>query len=175
MTDATQTPPRRGPARTQIPPSAPRKPSPLLPNPEEASTRKKGVLELIGAACIPLAGMAAVQQSRNEDDSAISPFAMDIYTIQANAEPIADAVVAFADNYPVLGAILDKVSKASGLGGLVATVMTVGLQIAENHGKLALDARLVPGVMPREDVARAVRMDAEARMKAATNGDTATS
>lgn len=155
MTDTTQEVPRRGASGARVPPATRTKSPPIPPQPEDIPVRKKAVLELIGAACIPLAGMAAVEQARLPEGR-ISPFAMDIFTIQSQAEPIADAVVSFAGNYPVLGAILDKVSKATGLGGLVATVMTLGLQLAENHGKLSLDAKLIPGVVPREEMAAVV-------------------
>lgn len=168
MSNTDQLPPRRGAGGTQAPPSTAQRRPPVSPPKEEVPGRKKAILELIGAACIPLAAMASVQHASSDDANAVSPFAMDIFIIQANAEPIADAVVGFANNYPVLGAVLDKVAKASGLGGLVATVMTVGLQIAENHGKLAMDAKLIPGVTPREEMAQIVLAEA-----AVHNGDTA--
>lgn len=132
-------------------------------------TRKQGVLELIGTAEIPLAGMAAIDQMQNPEG--VSPYAMDVYAIEAHKEPIADAIVDIAEQYPVLGSVLDKIAKTTPFSALVASVMALGMQIAENHNTLPPTLKgAAPGLIPREDLARMVKTDGERLAKASANG-----
>lgn len=133
--------------------------------------RKQAVLEVIGIATIPLAGMAAYQTATGPPNS-ISPFALDCKTVEIHSNSFADAVVDLADSYPVLGAVLDRIGTVTPFGALAATVMAVGLQIAENHGNLPPSARgISPTLINRNDMANLVVADAEKlKQKIENNG-----
>lgn len=163
MTDTTQRPPRR--SGTVGPP--PRSQNGATPSStyEEAPPRKQAVLDIIGIAMIPLAGLTAIQQAREPES--VSPFAMDCFAIEAHASSLADSVVKLANGYPVLGAVLDKASSVTPLGALAGTVMALGMQIAENHGKLNMPAMAKQklGVIDRQEMAQTVLK------QAAVNGE----
>lgn len=121
--------------------------------------RREAINELIGTAIIPLAAMAAIDQVK--DPEGVSPYAMDVYAIQMHQGPLTDAIVDIAEQYPVLGAVLDKIGKATPFGALAAAVIGLGVQIAENHGALPQTMRgASPTLIPRQDLATAIRKDA---------------
>lgn len=121
--------------------------------------RREAINELIGTATIPLAAMAAIDQVK--DPEGVSPYAMDVYAIQIHSEPLTNAIVDIAEQYPVLGAVLDKIGKATPFGALAAAVIGLGVQLAENHGVLPPTLRSAsPTFIPRQNLADAVRKDA---------------
>lgn len=129
------------------------------------SARKQTVLELLGLPCIPLAALAAYEQrSYGEDSKQVSPYALDIYAIQMHSEGLADSVVDLCESYPVLGAVIDKIGATTPFMAITASVIAIGTQLAENHGRLPDSMRGVsPALIPREDLARIVWTDAETR------------
>lgn len=134
--------PSPGGKRSNVPP----------PKPQVSySARKQGVVDLFDVALIPLAGLAAVDTAKNPDD--VSVYALDIIAIERHKEPIADAIVELSNSYPVLGAVLDKIAVSTPIAALLASVMTLGLQIAENHRLMPDNARSAMegmGVIPRD-------------------------
>lgn len=158
--------PKRSTVVTGNAPKTPPKSSPTFP------PRKQAVLELIGVPLVPLSAMAAYQQ-RNAPDS-VSPYALDVATIGMNSEAMADAIVGIADNYPVLGAALDKFAITTPFMALVAVGMTVAAQIAENHGKLPDGMRAgIPGVIDRQELAEHLVNEARQKVGAANGNGTA--
>jgi hypothetical protein len=134
--------------------------------------RAKTVHELIGVVQIPLATAAAVQTMR-APEGAVSPFALDVYTVQMYSPAAATVIAELADNYPVLGAMLDKIGSATPFAGLVGLGIAMVAQFAENHNSLPDGLRaMAPNLIDREDFARQVKADAEKLQaeKAGTNG-----
>jgi hypothetical protein len=118
--------------------------------------RKQAVLEILGLPCIPLAAMAAIQTVQQPE--AVSPYAMDVMAINMHSEPIADAVVDLANAYPVLGTLLDRIGTTTPFVALVAAVMALGVQLAENHGALSPAMHgLSPSLIQREEFARQIK------------------
>lgn len=162
MPNETQAPRRTGAVRqsgagTADVPSA---------TPRDVSPRKQTVLELLGLPTIPLAAMAAMETRRFGEDSAqVSPYALDVFTLQMHVDGLADAVCDLADSYPVLAAMLDRIGATTPFMAITASVIAIGAQIAENHGKLPETMRGVsPSLVPREDMARVVWEDAQNRV-----------
>jgi len=132
-------------------------------------TRKDAVLELIGLATMPLALLSAYETVRMpEDQHGVSAYTMDVFAIDMHKEPIADAIVELADAYPVLGAMLDQVSKTTPFGGLLMACVGLALQIAENHKQLPETMHAFPGLIPREELAHSIYVKGE-EMKAAAH------
>lgn len=150
---------------------------PPAPSPEDATERlslpmtprKKAVIELLGIPLIPLTAMAAYAEKKRPGE--ISPYTLDVATIGMHSEPLADAVVGMADNYPVLAAALDKIAITTPFMALVAVGITIGAQIAENHGKLPDAMRGVsPGIIDRHEFASQLAGEVQARMSTNGNG-----
>jgi hypothetical protein len=176
--DGPAIPPRGGgSSQTQTPPratqSAPRAAQTATPH-DAPTGRKRAVLELLALPMIPLAGMAAIETVKAGDLDAVSPYAMDVFTLQMHSDMLADAVVGLADNYPVLGAMLDKLAVATPFGAVFTAVVTIGMQIAENHGALGGDnpiRAVVPNLVPREEFAAQILAQGKAARQAArSNG-----
>lgn len=126
------------------------------------TTWKKGLDEVAGAIQIPFAALATKDQIQTQDANAISPYALDIVAIETHKEPIIESVIDLATNYPVLATVLDKISQSTPFAALAASVMTLGAQIAENHGVLPETMRgIAPGIQPREELANRLAQDAE--------------
>lgn len=169
-------PPRRT-STTTAPPTSNRRSEPSriaqdrtepISTGEEPTGRKKAVLELIGVATLPLATMAAVDSARAKEEYYVSPWAMDAHTIAIHAEPLADAVVDLASKNPVLGNLLDRLAVVTPFGAILAAVMPLAFQLAENHGALNEAFRDNPmvNVIPREEF----RANLIAQAMAAQNG-----
>jgi len=156
----TDIPPRRTGTATTPPPRTGAKSAPPPTN------RQKAIAELIGIPMIPLSVLAAVQTVQNPDQ--ISPFTLDVYTLEMHSAPLSEAISDLADNYPVLGAILDKVGSATPFMALTGAIMAIGVQIAENHGVLPDGMRgSIPTLISRQDLAQQIVAEAKAK----SNGD----
>lgn len=124
---------------------------------------KKGILETIGALEIPFAFNAAKDQAAfGNDPSFVSPYALDLHAIEMHKEPLADAVMDLADNFPVLGVVLDRLSQSTPFAALATTAISLGLQIAENHGVLPETMHgISPSLIPRDDLAQHLKDESE--------------
>lgn len=133
--------------------TATKTPGPPSAKPAAAKTAQKrtqvdyrpGLLGLFGQATMAAATVGVL---RNEPALIADAAAID------NAAPaIADAINSAADTWPLVAAICDKVlAVGPHAGGIVALVGLVG-QIAVNHKMMP--AGLVPGTMPRDQLAAA--------------------
>lgn len=127
--------------------------------------RRDTVLELITYISIPLIGKAALEQTQlNENE--ISPYSLDVETINLHKKEFASIVVALSDEFPVIGVLLDRVSGAGPIAAMVTMSLTIGLQFAENHGKLPDQVRKIAPIIPREDLALGLKQEADARHSA---------
>lgn len=137
--------------------------------------RAEAVSELVNYITIPLAVKAAQDEARLEENQ-ISPFALDLYVIGQSKDQLASAIVDVAEEYPVLGVVLDKLGVAGPVGALVMTVATIGMQIAENHQRLSPQMTQSLPVIPAQDLAQAIRSEVkrpkQTQEKAADNGST---
>lgn len=125
--------------------------------------RFKTASEFIGYLEMPLITVAAIQEQKNP--GAISPYSLDLFVIEANKPAIAANIVEFANEYPVLGAVLDRFAMGGPIMGLFILSLTIAGQCMENHGKLPDKVRgAVPGLIDRDELASVVqaRMDAQA-------------
>jgi hypothetical protein len=142
----------------------------------DLSARAKAVKEIIGLACIPLAGMAAIQTARTpvgEGQTFISPYSLDVYTIQMHSDALAEAIAELGDSYPVLGATLDRIASLTPSATIFGVGLLVAMQIAENHGRLTEQARaMVPApILSRDEMAAMIIHEAEKEQSA--NGSAA--
>jgi hypothetical protein len=140
------------PPRTRHAPPKPAEPAPSKTLGERAksaaktlSARAKTAKELIHLACIPLAGKAAIDAKRNgpkyveqygENAVYVSPFALDVYAIQTHSDALAESVAELGDIYKPLGVILDRIASVVPGASIGGVIIMLGMQIAENHGKL---------------------------------------
>jgi len=125
--------------------------------------RYKTAGELIGYLEMPLIMLAALQEAKHPGE--VSPYALDVYVIEAQKPVAASLVVDISNEYPVLGAILDKFALGGPVVGLFLLSLSIGGQCMENHGKLPDKVRgMVPGLLRREDLASTVQAKAEAAM-----------
>jgi hypothetical protein len=125
------------------------------------SARAKAVKEIIGLACIPLAGAAAIQTARtpvSEGQTFISPFSLDVYTVQLHSDALAEAIAELGDSYPVLGATLDRIAALTPSATIFGVGLLIMMQIAENHGRLSEQSRaMVPvPIMSRDEMAERI-------------------
>lgn len=130
--------------------------------------RYKTAIDLVGYLEMPLITVAAIQEQKNPGQ--ISPYALDLFVIEANKPAIGANIVEFANEYPVLGAVLDRFAMGGPIMGLFLTSLTIAGQCLENHGKLPEKVRgVIPGLIDRNDLAQAVqtKMDAQAEQAAA--------
>lgn len=135
------------------------------PMPQDMTPRKAAVIELLAIPQIPLVGLAAAEQARNPEG--ISVYALDIWAIQAYSEPLADAVVALANQYPVLGVLLDRMAVTAPILQLLSTGIALAAQIAENHAALPAGMRgISPQLIERTELADRMKKDAEERAAA---------
>jgi hypothetical protein len=110
--------------------------------------------------------LATIDTVRAGEPEAVSPYAMDMRTVQMYEEPIAEAVANLADAYPVLGAVLDRIGTTAPFIALIGLGMSLGMQLAENHGALPEGMRAAgasAGLVYREDMARHLRDEARER------------
>lgn len=137
---------------------------------KELSARAQTAKEIIGLACIPLAGAAAIHTARwqrqNPESSAnfISPFTLDVQTVQMHGDALATAVAELSDSYPALGQMLDRIGMISPAAGIVGVGVMIAMQIAENHNKLSPAAREfspVP-IVPRDEMGAILMANAAA-------------
>lgn len=130
--------------------------------------RKAAMLDTIALTQIPLSGLAVIEQ-RGLADGEVGSFTLDLVTIEGHKEPLADAVIGLAEQYPVLGRVLDKLAVATPFGALLSVTLSLGVQIAENHRSLPTAARgLSPNLVSRDDLV--AQFQEEARRAAETNG-----
>jgi hypothetical protein len=130
--------------------------------------RKAAVLDAIALTQIPLSGLAVIEQ-RGLAEGQVGSFTLDLVTIEGHKEPLADAVVGLAEQYPVLGRVLDKLAMATPFGALLSVTLSLGVQIAENHRSLPTAARgLSPNLVARDDLVAQLQEDA--RRPAESNG-----
>lgn len=117
----------------------------------ERADRITAVSEAIGMVQIPLATLAAVEQRRIGKDE-VGSFTLDIVTIDSHKAPLAEAITDLAEHYPVLGAVLDKLAKATPFGALLSVAISLGAQLAENHRALPSHLRgASPNLVPRDE------------------------
>lgn len=153
------------PPRTRVADAPPNGSSEQSSSSKGVGGRKGAILELIGVATIPLATIAALDE-RGKPDGHISPFALDVYTIGHYQEPLADALVTVADNYPVLGAALDRLGSITPFGAILGVVLGLGAQLAENHGALPEPMRTAPTLIPRDVLAQRLWEESKAKQDA---------
>ena len=123
--------------------------------------RKQAVLDTVALTQIPLSGLAVVEQRRLSEGE-VGSFTLDLVTIESHKEPLADAIVGLAEQYPVLGRVLDKLALATPFGALVSVTVSMAVQIAENHRSLPAAARgLSPNLVPRDDLVAQLKADAQ--------------
>lgn len=116
---------------------------------------------------MPLATLAAFEE-HGQPEGSVSPYAMDIFAIENTKSLVSRSIVAFANDYPVLAAVLDRLTIGGPLLGLVVASVTLGAQIAENHGKLPGKIQsVIPGLVPRDQMAEVVLARAEELQKQA--------
>jgi hypothetical protein len=128
------------------------------------SKRREAVKELLGIPAIPLAMMAAVETIRSPEPNSVSPYAMDVYTLQMYEDPLADAISDLADSYPVLGAVLDRIGSTTPFVALLSVGIAMAAQFAENHNALPDAMRsAAPSLIDRKDLAAQIHADAKAR------------
>lgn len=125
--------------------------------------RFETVVDLLGYVQMPFALSAAMEERKNPGQ--ISTYALDVFAIQAHKANISLGVVAVADEYPVLGAVLDKMSMGGPIMGLFVSVLALGAQIAENHNALPEMMQKMPllGVQDRQDLAQEIANDVAKR------------
>lgn len=116
--------------------------------------------DLISYAQMPLAMRAMMHERQHLGE--VSPWALDVYTVEAHKASIAGATVQLANEYPVLGAVLDKMSVGGPIMGFFIAVLSAGAQCIENHGALPEMAKaIIPGVVDRQVIAQQVVSDIE--------------
>ncbi len=174
MNDPTAPPLRpSATAKSNIPPRARTKSDPpterINTQQRPPSSHVQAVVDIIDYCVqVPLVSMAAVQTMRMSNDSTfVSPYAMDAYTIDLHKQPLAEGIANLAKNYPVLGALLDKISLVAPAGGLITVCMTIVAQLMENHGVGTFSA--MPGVISRNELEQG--LVAAGQKVASTNGN----
>lgn len=80
------------------------------------------------------------------------PLAADAAAIVHHAEPLADALQETAEQVPAFAAVLERVLQVGPYGALLAAVMPLGMQIAVNHGLLAVEVGKALGVEDPNDL-----------------------
>jgi hypothetical protein len=122
---------------------------------------------------MPLAAAAAIQTARNGDPNQVSPFTLDVYTVQMHGDALSEAVAELGDTYPVLGRTLDKIAALTPSATIFGVGILLFMQISENHGKLSESARaMVPvPVVSRYEMVEMIRQDAEKQAAAAASGN----
>lgn len=140
---------------------------------KDLSGRAKAVKEILGLVCIPLAGIAAVQSKRQEDPNVVSPYALDVYTVEMHSDALATAVAELAESYPVMAATLDKIASLTPGASILGVGMLIFMQIAENHGRLSGTARTMSPfpIVERQEMAQMIASDATKMAAAATGGN----
>ncbi len=126
---------------------------------------------LISYASIPLALGAAAHERQHPGE--VSPFAMDVYAIEMHKGSVGEAIVAVANEYPVLGAVLDKMAIGGPIMGLVVAGLALGAQLAENHNVCPEPLKLFTGATNRQDLAQQIVNDAERIRDHEANTDSA--
>lgn len=128
-------PVRRRPPKNQRTTGAPPKnATPAKPNPELDKQRSdgiKGIVQISAAVCMGL-------DSRTPDSNCA--FKADAIVLASNADPIADAVVETAKHNAQFAAVVDRITAAGPYAALVGVAMSVGMQLARNHGFKAAEA-----------------------------------
>lgn len=94
--------------------------------------RAEGVKGLVQLS----AGMCLVADQRVKGDS----FKADALTLSSSAESLADACVQTAIANPRFGALLDRVTNVGPYAALITVSLSVGAQLARNHGVAAAEA-----------------------------------
>lgn len=126
----------------------------------ERSDRIAAVVDAIGIVQIPLATAAAVEQ-RRVGPNEVGSFTLDIVALESHKAPLAEAITDLAESYPVLGAVLDKLAKATPFGALLSVAVSLGVQIAENHRMLPAHLRgLSPNLVARDELVDHLRKEA---------------
>lgn len=121
--------------------------------------------DLISYAQMPLAMRALIHERQHPGE--ISPWALDVYTVEAHKASIAGATVQLANEYPVLGAVLDKMSVGGPIMGFFVAVLSASAQCIENHGALPELARsIIPGVVDRQEIAQQITKDIQEKQDA---------
>lgn len=128
----------------------------------ERTDRHAAVTDIISLAeSTILAPLAAIEQHRIGQDE-VGSFTLDIVTIESHKAPLADAVVDLAESYPVLGAVLDKLAKATPFAALLSVTISLAAQLAENHRALPRHLRgLSPNLVDRDEFIQHLRDDAQ--------------
>lgn len=127
---------------------------------KEREDRIAAVVDAIGLVEIPLATAAAVEQ-RSIGPEEVGSFTLDIVALESHKVPLAEAISDLAESYPVLGAVLDKVAKATPFGALLSVAVSLGVQIAENHRILPNHLRgMSPNLVARDDLVDHLRAEA---------------
>jgi hypothetical protein len=142
---------------------------------KDLSARAKTAKELIGLACIPLAASAAIDTKRHEAQAQaagvnyMSPYTLDVYTVQTHSDELATAIAELGDHYKPLGVVLDRLGSMVPGAAIFGVGLMIALQIAENHGTLSEQARAMSPfpIQSKEELAQdLIRQAAEAEAKA---------
>jgi hypothetical protein len=132
--------PAEKPKRTRKPRTVPPKPTDK-PGPAIDKQRREGVGGLVQVA----AGLCLVADQRTEGVA----FAADALTLANSSEQLATACVATAQASPQFARVLDKVTAAGPYAALLTVALSVGGQIARNHGVILGEAL---GAVPPEQL-----------------------
>lgn len=142
---------------------------------KDLSARAETAKQLIGIACLPLAGAAAVHTARfgGGDPNHVSPYSLDVATVSMHSDALAEAIAELADIYPVLGNTLDRIGMMVPGAAIVGVGLLIAMQIAENHGKLSDNARTLAPVpiVPRDEMAEMIRAEIGERQAAAAGNN----
>jgi hypothetical protein len=151
--DDIPAPPRREPEQPSERPKRPRspraraaasKPSGRATGAALDKQRREGVRGLVQVA----AGGCLVMDQRTAGDA----YRADALTLASNADELADACVATAAASDSFGRVLDRVTSAGPYAALITVSVSVGAQIARNHGVKSAE---MMGAVPPETLLKA--------------------
>ncbi len=119
---------------------------------------------MLAIPLIPLS-IAATKDTFGKPDNFVSPYTLDIATVQMYTPQLANGIAELANNYPALGVVLDRIAATTPFAGLLTTVLAITVQIAENHGVLPETAQtLSPTLIPRHDFAEELHEAGKAKV-----------
>lgn len=162
------TPPPNRPSNSSSKPPEEENANPFVKG--DSNKRKQGILELMDFALMPLAVKATSEQMKMEEGQ-VSVYALDLYTAQQFKDPYASIIVKLADEYPVVGLLLDRFTQAGPIASVLTLSIAFAAQLAENHKQLPEQMRKVLPVTPRDELARAITEEAD-HHKSSGNGTT---
>lgn len=142
LNDDKQSRPKRAPkaarSRVQAPKATQAKTSPELD--AQRSDGIKGLVQMAAVGCLMMDG-------KTPDDNIA--FKADAVTLANSADALASACVETAKANPGFARIVDKVTQAGPYAALVSVTLSIGAQLARNHG---VKAGEMLGARPPESV-----------------------